>query len=88
MPSNEQHRGDEAEDEDRRTDRGKLEVLALVVPVPPLQAFDQPERRDDHGPIVMYCTENGSGRERSWRLRDANARKQKTICPDAGPKYG
>lgn len=51
VPGDEQHGGDETEDEQGRADRRELEVLPLVVLVPPRQAVDQPERRDQHGAV-------------------------------------
>lgn len=53
VPRDDRHRGDETEDVDRRPDRGKLEVLSLVVLVPTLEALDEPQRGNEDGPVVV-----------------------------------
>lgn len=54
VPSDQEDGRDEAEDEQRRSQRRELEVFAGMVDVPRLKALDQPKRGDKNWPEDVF----------------------------------
>ena len=65
MPQNENHDGDQAEDEQHRSNTGRLDVFSRMLAIPRLESFDPTQGGNDGRPVEFFrgpCRDCG-GRE-------------------------